>query len=117
MTTGGGASSCELRHFGLRDELELILSNQSLITQLFSWGRLQITQEAFQQILTSQHVFRPFSKILHEFGAKTRDGLPKSEGIFIQCLEVDKSWEAGVEHGNCIYGELILLVRNIPHWV
>ncbi|PMD15567.1 hypothetical protein NA56DRAFT_709698 [Hyaloscypha hepaticicola] len=76
-----------------------------LITQLFSWGRLQITQEAFQQILTSQHVFRPFSKILHEFGAKTRDGLPKSEGIFIQCLEVDKSWEAGVEHGNCIYEE------------
>jgi len=77
---------------------------------MFSWGRLQITQEAFQQILTSQHVFRSFSKIVHEFGAKTRDGLPKSDGVFIQCLEVEKSWEVGVEHSNYIYGELILFV-------
>jgi hypothetical protein len=48
----------------------------SLIPQLFSWGKLQITLEAFQRIYTVKCISPNILHVLQEFGSKTCDGLP-----------------------------------------
>ncbi len=53
------------------------LTIQSFIPQLFSWGQLQITAEAFEQLLVCWRIFPGFLHVTREFGSKIRDGFPK----------------------------------------
>jgi hypothetical protein len=49
-----------------------------LIPQRFSWGRLQITPEAFDRIRLEKRISAGIIHILREFGSKTCDKLPQN---------------------------------------
>lgn len=66
----------------------------SLVPQIFSWGQLQVTKDAFLRILACQHVFAPFLNIVHEFGSKTRDGGAKRDAFY----------GYHYSHDNCLIG-------------
>ncbi|KAH8723430.1 hypothetical protein GQ44DRAFT_313658 [Phaeosphaeriaceae sp. PMI808] len=48
-----------------------------LIPQRFSWGRLQITSEAFESVRMKNYIFPRIVHMLREFGSKTCDNLPQ----------------------------------------
>ncbi|KAF2474370.1 uncharacterized protein BDR25DRAFT_340867 [Lindgomyces ingoldianus] len=61
-----------------------------IIPQLYSWGQLQITREAFQRILVCQQVSTPFLNVVNEFGSKIRHEFPRCNTSFF-CSRMD-SW-------------------------
>jgi len=76
------SSNIPTRTIATLDELDNELHSRSnqckhifyLIPQIFSWGQLQITQDAFQRLLASKNVFGPILNVVQKFGSKTRDG-------------------------------------------
>jgi hypothetical protein len=60
------------------------------------WGQLQISREAFQQILVCQHVFTPFLHVVNEFGSKIRHEFPRCNTSYA-CSYVHTHSTSGTE--------------------
>lgn len=89
-----------------------VANDISIIPQLFSWGQLQISREAFQRILACHQVFTPFLHVVNEFGSKIRHESPNSNTSFVCShmnisspfkIEVDRRTHRG-------YGEKIITI-------
>ncbi|PMD49798.1 uncharacterized protein K444DRAFT_670634 [Hyaloscypha bicolor E] len=59
--------------FGDKVQVEILSISNDVIGYIFSWGYLNITQDAFNKLLVSEQVFEHYNKLVKTFGQRIRE--------------------------------------------